>query len=760
MSTFNERFERFSNSVLPAMYEHHAAELGVSASAIERLPAGYDYKYQAWVYPERTPRGDIIGLSYRYEDGRKTMAPGHKNKRGLIYPFNQNYGRGEERYMPGRHNFRRISDVGVECPVCGKPDWCLVSAEDIADPQAVICGRVEKGSVKEVGGGSWLHVRKASGRVTKASKSVLPDTDLPILIVEGASDVLAGLSMGFIVIGRPNSKVHPMLSQMPLAGLEVWVVGENDAGAGIEGMEETYALVQSMTPKAKMVLPPDGIKDLRAWYEAGLTQEALTEYVEQYGRGVDAIDAGVLADGQPATIARSFANARYKKGDSFTLRDYRGDLYEWSGSCYGTVPASVVRGEIYEFLESKKYMRETVNGTQVLPCPTTRKTAYDVIDCLNMPSLIPVRKQFPCWLRDNGMPDPKNLIVFPNGLLDVNEYMEGRIKFYDPSPDLFVMHTFPYEFDEDADCQDIVQYFEEIFDGDKEVIRLLRQWFGYNCVPDPTMEKALLLSGPTRSGKSTTIDIMRAMLGEDQCCSVQMTNLSSRFGRAVMLGKLAATLSDAKSPRASEQAAALETLLAIIGQDPVSIDRKNLPELTSVRLFCRFTMAMNGIPEFSDNARALNARMNMIEYRKSYAGKEDRKLKPHLVEQAASGKLVNWALGGLKDLRRRGGFTEPVSSLALRERMENANTPLIAFVRDCCILQTGSTTNTNIMYDVYKGWCSDQGYKPMVKERFGRRLLNACLDITKTRKRTKEGVRENFYQGVQMVGDAIERYAT
>jgi hypothetical protein len=101
MGNLNELFSRMSTSVVPAMCNLHATELGVQASSIERLPAGYDYKCQAWVYPERNPRGDIIGLSYRYEDGRKTMAPGLENKRGLVYPFNQGYDRGAGRYAPG-----------------------------------------------------------------------------------------------------------------------------------------------------------------------------------------------------------------------------------------------------------------------------------------------------------------------------------------------------------------------------------------------------------------------------------------------------------------------------------------------------------------------------------------------------------------------------------------------------------------------------------------------------------------------------------
>jgi len=40
------------------------------------------------------------------------------------------------------------------CPVCGKTDWCLVSA----DKSAAICARVEEGSKKRSGDAGWLFV--------------------------------------------------------------------------------------------------------------------------------------------------------------------------------------------------------------------------------------------------------------------------------------------------------------------------------------------------------------------------------------------------------------------------------------------------------------------------------------------------------------------------------------------------------------------------------------------------------------------------
>ena len=120
MEPLSERFQKLHTSVFAGMYDLFAQELGVDPKAIEELGVGFDYLRQAWVFAERNALGNIIGLSYRYENGKKTMCPGYKQKRGLVYPFNQEYDKGVKRYAPGRHNWSRVADVGVNCPVCGK----------------------------------------------------------------------------------------------------------------------------------------------------------------------------------------------------------------------------------------------------------------------------------------------------------------------------------------------------------------------------------------------------------------------------------------------------------------------------------------------------------------------------------------------------------------------------------------------------------------------------------------------------------------
>jgi hypothetical protein len=50
-------------------------------------------------------------------------------------------------------SMKRVSKV-QPCPICQKPDWCLVAEEG----SAAICARIEDGSVKKCGDAGWLHI--------------------------------------------------------------------------------------------------------------------------------------------------------------------------------------------------------------------------------------------------------------------------------------------------------------------------------------------------------------------------------------------------------------------------------------------------------------------------------------------------------------------------------------------------------------------------------------------------------------------------
>ena len=710
-----------------------AEELGRSITSLERLGVGFYPAKQAWVFPERNADGDIIGLTFRsIFDGRKWCAEG--SKRGLFYEYNTDNAEGSKRYEAGRFHWVRIADAGVTCPICAKKDWCMVSSDNPNNPSAVLCSRISDGSVTELSGCGYIHILDKERQTQVHKGQVLSDTDLPIIIAEGASDICAAMDLGFVGIGRPSAEGGmEILKEKPLAGKEIWIIGENDSGAGKAGMEKTFLNVKNFSDSIYCVMPPEGIKDLRQWVNQGLTQEALFKYVGEYGCKGGTFDPNVLDDDVAFNIAKRFIDTEYTLDDFHILRNFKGQWVRWNEGKYDIYTKHNLKGDIYRYLEGKRYIKETLKGIEIAPYKPTGRKVADIIDAFSYIS--PINNDPPTWLDSDRKNRPRQVIAFKNGLLDVDAYLNGDIVLHEPTPNYFILSTVPYNFNPDAESQLFEDELNVVFNADDEMIRLVDQWLGYNLVPDNTFEKFMLYTGPPRSGKGTLIDSMVAMIGKNQCCATDFLRLISTFGCAPLFGKLSAIIGDEKTPRASEATTALGLMLRIIGNDMININQKYEASFDT-HLFCRFTVAMNELPGFSDHSSALLARLNLLEFPNSFMGCEDFSIKSRCVQEAKEGKIINRALRGLKDLYTTGGFIKPKASEDAIERFIETTNPIVVFFKECCEVyekDTGHIIGKDMLFDIWRGWCIDSGRKLYPKQTFCQRV-----------KRTYPQLRESY----------------
>ena len=103
----------------------------------------------------------------------------------------------------------------------------------------------------------------------------------PVLIVEGGSDVAAGLTMGMAAIGRPNNTGGVAMLQKLLAGCDrhIIVIGERDRKPdkihpdtmrwpGMDGVKRVASQLSKKGMRVGGRLLPGTAKDLRAWFLA------------------------------------------------------------------------------------------------------------------------------------------------------------------------------------------------------------------------------------------------------------------------------------------------------------------------------------------------------------------------------------------------------------------------------------------------------------------------------------------------------------
>lgn len=435
-------------------------------------------------------------------------------------------------------------------------------------------------------------------------------------------------------------------------------------------------------------------------------------------------------------VARRFLEDAYTQDGAFTLRWWRDEFLSWNGTKYGAISASELRALVLEWLDAN-----TVRATP--------RKAADVTKCLESLCRIPSDVELPAYLAEPRY-GTRDWITMQDGIVDLGALLDGKKDVQRPhTPEWFCTTALPYSFKPDATCPKWLAFLTDVFDGDDERIALLQEWFGY-CLTDDTNHQAImLLQGPPRSGKGTTLRTLRKVVGEHNCVDPRLSHLGDRFGLESLIGKTIAVFPDAHLGRGDKAMSILETLKSISGEDAIEVSRKFRPSV-SCRLNVRFILSVNELPKFGDNSTGLSDRLHVLLYKNSYLGHEDRDLEEKLIREVPG--ISMWAVAGLKRLRELGYFTRPSSGEAVIQEFARLSSPVHAFIEDHCVVQADAQVKTSDLYDAYKKWCDDDGHQAVSNQRLGVQLRSLIPRLAQTQPRRPDGTRHRFYIGIGLNG--------
>jgi putative DNA primase/helicase len=219
------------------------------------------------------------------------------------------------------------------------------------------------------------------------------------------------------------------------------------------------------------------------------------------------------------------------------------------------------------------------------------------------------------------------------------------------------------------------------------------------------------------------------------------------------MGKLVCLIGDARTPKQWDAMSGLEVLLNITGNDTISVNRKFKDQLAGQRLMCRITMASNEWLEIPDHAGAMSRRLNVIDFTRSFKGREDFGLPAKLHEELPG--IAVWALGGLRRLRQQGVFTMPASSATALDEWKLTSSPVAAFLEECTDI--GGEVLKEELNDVWTKWSGERKMWQLSKSRFYERVrTNApyCSALTYE----KGGHKFSVFQGISLKPWARKKY--
>lgn len=215
----------------------------------------------------------------------------------------------------------------------------------------------------------------------------------------------------------------------------------------------------------------------------------------------------------------------------------------------GTLDCLIRDSKYYWFGESDKLY--SWNGVQYEQQPSARTFIADWLQPRAKADLWPVskidefiakvglnrRRQEKDWIQSRS-----GMINFRNGVLTYSSDNGGTISFregHDCHTDFFIQ-SLPFDYDPSAHSASFEEYLANL-GGDKEWNECLLQWLGFFVLgpaPSETYPEALCLLGSGGNGKSTFVNLIEILLGEENSTAIPFSELNNDRFLDSMLGKM------------------------------------------------------------------------------------------------------------------------------------------------------------------------------------------------------------------------------
>lgn len=458
---------------------------------------------------------------------------------------------------------------------------------------------------------------------------------------------------------------------------------------------------------------------------------------------LDANDSNFV-ENAPLAMAELFLRERYTDKDgNLQLRRHRDQTFRFGGSSYETLSDESLAAQIYRVLETL-WTIKIVSGNEVrVKLKPTSHMVGEVRKALpSRGCLLDERLEPPFWIGGRKEPDPSKLLVVRNGNLDMRS---GEL--HRPTSDLFTTNSLPVVYDHDAPEPEVfLEFVGALWGDDRQSIETLQEWFGYTLTADTSQQKMLLMVGPKRSGKGTVARVLTALLGQQNVAGPTLSSLAQNFGLQGLIGKPLAIISDARLSGRSDQAAIVETLLRISGEDHLSVPRKHLADWEGT-VPTRLMVLTNELPRLLDTSGALASRFIVLKLTRSFYGNEDPALTNRICAELPG--ILNWSIAGLDRLDQRGHFVQPEASTDAIRELEDLGSPMAAFVRERCGVGPDHCIEFTRLYEEWKKWCGENGRDhPGTVQSFGRDVHAAVPGLRTSKKRGANGDRYSLYEGI------------
>lgn len=293
-------------------------------------------------------------------------------------------------------------------------------------------------------------------------------------------------------------------------------------------------------------------------------------------------------------------------------------------------------------------------------------------------------------------------IACENGVVDLRtgELSEAKVTDYNTI-------CIPHKYNPAAQSEKMIEFMSMITGGDLLKIEFLWQVMGYCLLKKNIYEKFFIFRGEGQTGKSTFVNILRRLLGRDNCCDLKLSQYDSEYYLIGALSKLVAIDGDAGETKTLKDTGMFKDFTS---GNPVSA-REIRQAVTRFEPFAKTIVLCNKLPKIADDSSGLYRRMIIVELNNVIPeNKKDPQFMFKLTEEDYQ-YIFTKAVMAIGQVLERGSFAIMESESAILNKFKCRQSPLNEWLYECDVCAADIHNKHCVtLYNSFVMWCGDNGY--------------------------------------------------
>lgn len=317
------------------------------------------------------------------------------------------------------------------------------------------------------------------------------------------------------------------------------------------------------------------------------------------------------------------------------------------------------------------------------------------------------------YITTNKQQADTKYINMANGILNLY-----TMQLLDHTPDILITNKLPIKYVADAYDELCDKTLTKLANNDPNIRLLLEEMVGYCFLRRNELGKFFMLTGEGGCGKSTFLTMIQYLLGESNVSSISLQDLSDKFLKTDIVGKLANIGDDVSEQMIMDN----RNLKILTTGERVQFENKGMSPF-SFKNYAKLIFSCNNLPRDSDTSTGSTRRMIIVPFKANFT--KDSDYNPYIIDQLISEKSLQYlflvGVEGLKRVLKNRTFTTCEAIDQEIKAYIEYNNSVVGYIADGGQFENQCVNDSYLAYTI---WCEQNGLKHVSKNRLSRELKN------------------------------------